>query len=414
MDRVTERLEKLGEEVARHSDASAAPQDTLASVRRRLAQGSAIDRQRLRDRRVWLLVPSVALALVSVVGLILARAPRSDQAEALRLSVNGVEERAAEGEFVEANQEPVELRFSEGTRIEVMPGSGLHVLDRSSEHVRLLLARGSARLEVVHRPSRQWTVTAGPFLVRVTGTRFELGWDPSAHRFELNLSEGRVEVAGPNLPRGRPLVAGEHLEVFVQTGQMTLSRGSVPPKPDTSASQTLPPAPAPGAGEPPAPSSRASTTAPSWQQLAASGQYRAALADVEAQGFEHVLGRSSAADLRLLADTARFGGQPRRARDALLSLRKRYGVRGETAFVLGKMEADQLGQPGAALRWFETYLGEAPRGVLREQALGRSLELLRGADRDRARTAAERYLREYPGGAYASLAKRVVDAGAAR
>jgi transmembrane sensor len=414
MDRVTERLQKLGEEVARISDASALPHETLGRVRRRLEQGSAIGRRRPPYRPVWILVPSVALALVAAMVIVVVRAPRGDQRAELMFSVDGEQQRAAEGEFVEANEEPVELRFSEGTRIEVMPDSGLHVLDGDSEHVRLLLARGSARLEVVHLPSRQWTVTAGPFLVRVTGTRFDLSWDPKARRFELNLSQGRVEVTGPHLPRGRPLVAGERLEVSAQTGQMTLSSGPAPAASNSIASQAAEPAPAADASTTPAPSSQPTAALPSWQQLARSGQYRAALLEVEEQGFGRVLGRSSAAELRLLADTARFGGQPRRARDALLALRKRFGARGETAFLLGKMEADQLGAPADALRWFETYLSEAPRGVLREQALGRSLELLRGIDQDRARTAAERYLKEYPGGAYASLARRLAEPGAAR
>ena len=408
MDAVTERLQELGEEVARISDASALPQDTLAIVRRRLQQGPMTERPRAY-RPVWIVVPSLALVLAAVVGLILVRAPRADRTAALLFSIDGMQERAAQGQFVEANKKPVQLQFSEGTRIEVMPGSGLHVLDADSGLVRLLLARGSARLRVQHLPARQWTVTAGPFLVRVTGTRFDVSWDPNASRFELSLSEGRVEVAGPHLPRGRPLVAGEHLEVFVDTGQMTLSSGRAPVSPDTSASRPQAPPASDASTTTPAPSSQPSAAVPSWQRLAASGQYRAALAEVEALGFDDVLGRASAQELRLLADTARFGGQPGRARDALLSLRRRFGVRGETAFLLGKMEADQFGARAQALRWFETYLGEAPRGALREQALGRSLELWRAIDRNRARPVAERYLKEYPVGAYASLARALAE-----
>jgi hypothetical protein len=75
---------------------------------------------------------------------------------------------------------------------------------------------------------------------------------------------------------------------------------------------------------------------------------------------------------------------------------------------LGKIAADQLGAGGEALRWFEEYLREAPNGALREQALGRSLELVRHGDPARAHRAAQRYLAEYPGGAYAALAKKVV------
>lgn len=413
MDAVTSRLERLGEEVARVSDASASPLDTLSRVRRRLQSASSAEKRSLRSG-LWVLVPAAALVLTAVVGVLLVRAPRSDRTAALFFTVNGVRERAAEGKFVEASRAPVEVRFSEGTQVDVMPASGLHVLDNDSRHVGLLLARGSARLHVAHRPPRQWTVRAGPFLVRVTGTRFEVSWAPNARRFELDLSDGSVQVSGPHLPRGRSLVAGERLEVYVETGQMTLSRGPASPGPDKTASAAPTPAPTSDEKPTPAAASESDAAAPAWQRLARARQYRAALAEVEAQGFDSVVERSSAAELRLLVDTARFGGQPRRARDALLALRRRFGARGETAFLLGKLEADHFGASEEALRWFAAYLNESPRGVLREQARGRSLELLRRIDPQRAHAAAQRYLKEYPGGAYASLARELVEPATVR
>lgn len=413
MDGVTSRLEKLGEEVRRVSDAAALRQDTLVRVRRRLLQPPRPE-QRRSSYALWVLAPSMAFVLMAVVGLIVVRASRTERVAELAFLVNGTEQHAAKGAFIEADEVPVDVRFSEGTSIAVMPKSGLHVLDGDAQHVGLLLARGSARLSVKRLPSRQWTVRAGPFLVRVTGTRFEVSWDPNARRFQLDLSEGCVEVAGPHLPRGRSLVAGERLEVQVETGQMTLSAGpsSVAPEP------TATPAPVPAPASDPRtaflPSSASGAEPCSWQGLARAGEHRAALARVEAEGFGNVLERANAVDLKLLADTARFGGQPRRARDALLFLRKRFGARGETAFLLGKIEADHSGAPREALRWFESYLAEAPGGVLREQALGRTLELLRGVDPARARSAAERYLREYPAGAYASLARKLAEPGKTR
>jgi hypothetical protein len=75
--------------------------------------------------------------------------------------------------------------------------------------------------------------------------------------------------------------------------------------------------------------------------------------------------------------------------------------------LLGKIAADQLGSPGEAATWFETYLQEEPGGALAEQALGRMLEI-RKRDPGAARATAERYLARYPNGAYAALARSIV------
>src|SRR5690606_15871064 len=72
---------------------------------------------------------------------------------------------------------------------------------------------------------------------------------------------------------------------------------------------------------------------------------------------------------------ARDHGRPELARDALLALRKKHGTHGETAYLLGKVHADQLNSPAEAIRWFDTYLSESPQGALAEQALGRLVEL---------------------------------------
>ncbi|HTN87026.1 MAG TPA: hypothetical protein VL242_25180, partial [Sorangium sp.] len=147
-----------------------------------------------------------------------------------------------------------------------------------------------------------------------------------------------------------------------------------------------------------------------WQSLASAGRHEEALTAVERLGLDAVLARATPEDLRLLADAARYAGRPRAARAALLVLRNRHGARGDSAFLLGKLAADQLGDPGDALAWFDTYLREAPGGALREQALGRSLELEQRRDREVARRAARRYLAEYPNGAYAPLARSLTDA----
>jgi len=147
---------------------------------------------------------------------------------------------------------------------------------------------------------------------------------------------------------------------------------------------------------------------PSWRELAARGKYKDALEAAERQGFEQELERASSGDLLALSDTARFAGRPGRARDALLAMRRRFGAHGRSAFLLGKIAADQQGSSGDAITWFETYLAEEPGGALAEQALGRILELKKARDPQGARQIAERYLARYPNGAYAALARSIV------
>jgi hypothetical protein len=118
---------------------------------------------------------------------------------------------------------------------------------------------------------------------------------------------------------------------------------------------------------------------------------------------------ASLSELLLLADTARLGSKPTIARDALLAARNRFGVKGRTAFLLGKIHADQLRAPAEAIRWFETQVAEDPGGALEEQSLGRLMELKRNGRPSEAQTHARRYLAQFPGGAYAALATSLVE-----
>jgi len=78
------------------------------------------------------------------------------------------------------------------------------------------------------------------------------------------------------------------------------------------------------------------------------------------------------------------------------------------AFLLGRM-ADDSGSASAALQWYDVYLSEAPSGSLAAEALGRKmLAVRRIRGRDAALGIAEEYLRRYPGGAHAKVARELV------
>jgi outer membrane protein assembly factor BamD (BamD/ComL family) len=152
---------------------------------------------------------------------------------------------------------------------------------------------------------------------------------------------------------------------------------------------------------------------PSWRELSAAGKYPEALVAAEGEGFARICAEGSAADLRDLADAARLSGHAARAVEALGTLRRRFAgseQAAEAAYLLGILAFD--GAPAEAARWFGVYLGERPAGRLSREASGRLIEAAeRGGDRAGAKAAAQRYLRDHPGGPHAEMARALVEGG---
>ena len=439
MDDLTNRFSRVGRKIAEVSDRVADPA-TLPNARRRFLSGSSETAKRsskLRDlsaslramiggapgsaRRPALVAGlSLSFAAACLAALVLVFVWRRDPA--IWFTASDASSPGSVGQWVAPQGEaPLDLRFSEGTHVTVAPGARMRVTETSATGATLLIERGTIHAAITHRDDRtRWSVQAGPFEVRVTGTAFDARWDPATETFELAMIEGSVVVSGPRLPSGRSVVAGEQL--LVSTTRMELRAGTLAATNDrgVSGAPTAPPAacatvPAPSAASDAPTASAAPTSAPSgaasaltadasWKALARAGKHREAMNAAEAAGFSAEVARASASDLLLLSDTARFAGRPARAKEALLAMRRRFGARGSSAFLLGKISADQLRSPGEAATWFEIYLQEEPGGPLAEQALGRLLEI-RKRDAGAARLVAERYLARYPNGAYAALAR---------
>jgi hypothetical protein len=145
-----------------------------------------------------------------------------------------------------------------------------------------------------------------------------------------------------------------------------------------------------------------------WREFLAARAYSSAIVAAEQRGFDAVVADATSAELYALSDAARYAGRPAQARDALIAVRARFGEQGTTAFLLGRIAADQ-GESGTAIEWFDRYLREQPGGPLAETAIGRLIELYRPRDASRARKLAERYLVAYPDGSYAALARTLVE-----
>lgn len=321
--------------------------------------------------------------------------------------------------------EAVPLRFSEGSSIVVRPGGRVRVLGTSAAGAHVLVEDGSVDVAIAHGPkeAKAWSFEAGPLSVAVTGTRFHLAWNPRDQVFALALSEGAVVVSGSCLPEPRVLGAGGRLDLSCATPDAHAEHAAaVPPVEGTTEPELGEPALPLDPSVAMAPSvttPRSGTSAPSaapaekgWRDRLQNGDFAEVLEVASASDFADACKIASQTELLGLADAARKAGQVDKATLALSSLRRRFAGSANAAvaaFSLGRIAFERRGAYAEAVRWFSTYLSEAPNGPLMGDAVGRLMEARdRQGDREGARADAEQYLRRFPRGPYAPLAKRLL------
>jgi hypothetical protein len=139
------------------------------------------------------------------------------------------------------------------------------------------------------------------------------------------------------------------------------------------------------------------------------------LADAERRGLDATLGSASVGDLKALADAARYVRRSELARRAMLAERNRFPKTREgreAAFFLGGLSEDEAGADASkeAVTWYERYLDESPQGSFAAHALGREMVLVRKLQGTAAaQPFADRYLRRFPNGPYASAARKLTE-----
>ncbi len=331
-----------------------------------------------------------------------------------------------------------ELSFTDGSRLSLTAGSRLRVEEEQETGARILLERGRANVSIVHRPDSSWTFAAGPFDVRVTGTRFELEWDPASEKLTLALLAGAVEVRAPFSGAPIPVRAGQRFHADMATRSMTVidgtptaEQGAAPgaastAAPGTSSADDHEPATlAPGAtaassattarraAPVPAASTESTAAHEPWAKLVADGKFETVVRLAVERGPASCISSCTATDLRALADAARYSGHRELAMEALLALRQRFAGSVEerpAAFLLGRIEEGR-GALARAETWYETYLRERPRGELAAEALAGRMRALGGTSgSSAARTVAREYLSRYPDGVHAKAARAILEA----
>jgi len=314
------------------------------------------------------------------------------------------------------------IRFSDGSWINAAPGTRLRVDSTMKDGARVLLERGAAAVQVHHEKTSHWLFVAGPFEVQVVGTRFTLAWDPAKEEVDLSLDEGAVRLNSP-LGRGPFEVRkGQkfHASLVSRTIRMEDANGvSTAGVPETPSPSPQDEAPESSADEVPStPASSAPTTAvkgsssrqDSWQTLVSRGQFQAVVTAAEARGIDACLQSCSVSDVRALADAARYTGHSSIAEQSLLAIRQRAPAgnqRSAAAFLLGRT-SESRGQAASASGWYDNYLAESPSGEFAADALaGKMRVTVQMQGNAAARPVAMQYLRRYPNGVHADIARKI-------
>jgi hypothetical protein len=125
------------------------------------------------------------------------------------------------------------LLFSDGSTVTFRAGAVGRMQRLTAAGAELEIERGRLEAHVIHAASTVWLVHAGPYRVRVTGTRFVVDWvNP---RLNVAVYQGSVVVDGGALGAGVPLHAGQHLTVrdgVVRVEALPAGQSSVVPQGD--------------------------------------------------------------------------------------------------------------------------------------------------------------------------------------
>jgi len=302
------------------------------------------------------------------------------------------------GALVTSDDAPVNFTLAEGTLIELDPRSEVELLSSRPGSVKLRVRSGSARFDVAKRRARKFSVELGEVEVLVTGTQFRVRRSPSAggEKIRVDVEEGTVEVQRAGAARVT-LSEGEHWSTFV-TRPQTAAAPSPEQLPDGAGALALEDqddGDAEGAEGRDDSNPGARKLSRRARRRARAQQEAAALLLFEQGNAARRLGRVREA-AEIYAELV--NDYPRDRRAAL------------SAFELGRIRMDSLGDVKGAAEAFERALGLDARRAFAEDALARLVlahEAL--ADRKSCESARNRYLARYPDGVHAQhVASRCV------
>jgi hypothetical protein len=465
-------LMRLGKLVDQEQQKALASQDSLHTIRARLLAPPR--NKRLTKTLRWMIPSAALLSAAAVAGLVVWSSSQtgSGSAAPITFEIDDGRKNVARTWIVAPKSCPKLIDFSDGSAIVLQPTATLRVDRVDSRGAELRIRKGSAVIRVKPRPQRKkrWVVRAGPYRVRVVGTKFRVSWDPARKHFDLDLERGKVVVDGPHV-RQHTMIAGQHLSVSVDQPPKIASKPQLskpkdqrhvdPPTLATSSTAdarspaTIASKPVAQQRKPVAPTTSSDATQPTSRKLqprksqtitvskkasannqppakAGAKQPTAAMLDqpmpspdaspASAAGAAGDKQRLQPAwkkaasqarngkELFTLAGKLRREGKLEASKDVYLMLRSRFAgsrAAARAAFEIGRI-AIHLKKPRNAILWFERYLSERPKGTLALVAQGRRIEaLVKAGQIRRARKLAAQYLAKHPRGPHAGLARKL-------
>ena len=375
-----------------------------------------LDRSAMPNRRRWVF-PASAASLVAAAAAIALWFGFGAGTSGLTWRVEGVALTQEGYAAPPTAGPPATLRFSDGSDVVFAPGSRGRIGAVSAKSALVIVesGRASARLKPAARVA--WIIDVGPFSIAAGDAAVDVAWVPTDEVLDVHLRSGKAIVRGALANGGMALEPGQHLVAQLQKGTIrveaeTAAGGapaapsiSVPSEPSaTIATDVLD---ADSVDSAPAPAGR--TPRSGWAQRVARGDFDGVLNEAQSYGIDTVLSKRPLADLVALADAARYRGRSSMARRVLIALRGRFPSSSDArtaAFLLGRMADDSDHSPSGALTWYDRYLAEAPDGAFASEALGRRMNAVEQiSGRGAAKSAAQQYLRKYPKGSYAAVAR---------
>lgn len=376
-------------------------------------------RKRTRNR-----VLGVTLTVALTVSIALV-ASTSMRPEPLTYRIGSAQDEGTVGSYVSAPAEKaLEIHFSEGSDVLLAPSSRGRVAQVTPQGATMVLEDGRARADIVHRLGTQWQVLAGPYVVGVTGTSFDVGFSVATQTFDLSMRSGSVRISGPGIkgtievrdqqrvtlstPNRAPNAIASGLlesETAIAENPSPASSGSACP-PGASATVEVARKGGSSAGIP----KPLEPIQETFSQLGAKGEHRRVVELAEQNGLDATVARAEKTDLMALGNAARVLGKAALAGKAYRTIRERFAGTGDAAaaaFFLGRLA--EKGDTSIAIGWYDKYMAEAPSGVWAAEAMGRKLVLLhqlRG--HDAAVAPAQNYLARFPSGPYAGFARKIL------
>jgi transmembrane sensor len=283
---------------------------------------------------------------------------------------------------------PTSITLAEGSRVDLGPSTRARLTSARPKAIRIDLERGSVDIEATHVEGRTFVVGAGGYEVRVVGTHFAVRRDPG-DQIVVRVDRGAVVVAAAGSAGGetRRLGAGEQWSA----PDGVPARVSAVAEPAPSLTAMGEPVPPPGAEPTPSPPVAAVERAP---QTSAAAHRDA-----------------TAKELFDDAQRARADGRPFDAARAFDRLRRTYPQDPRaalSAFELGRLRLDALGDPRGAEEALRDAIALGPSSPFREDAESRRVEALwRMGDVNGCASARAAYLARWPHGTY----RRAVELG---